>query len=235
MLFRSRVLLWLLAFGAVLCAGSFFFDNAVIAWVATHPSPAVKMAARFFSKWGDFAPIVALLLVLILIAWLIKRPFVVRILVLMLGSAMAGGLVANILRVLTGRARPSAKVPPGWYGLRDHGTWIAGSTGYSSFPSGHTAVAIACVVPLWVFLSPRLRLVVAIPATVIALCVAASRIQLNEHHLSDVLTSVWLGILLAMLVCKRFAAWLRLAGDGTNATNATNGNNVPIGRMGRAG
>ena len=209
MLLRSRVLHWLLGIGAVLCAGSFFFDSAVIGWVAAHPSPAGRTAARFFTRWGDFPPIVALLLVLILIAWLVKRPFLMRIAVLMLGCATAGGLAANILRVLTGRARPSAKVPPGWYGLRDHGTWIAGSYGYSSFPSAHTAVAIACVVPLWVFLSPRLRLAVAAPATLVALCVAASRILLNAHHLSDVLTSVWLGILLAMLVCSRFAAWLR--------------------------
>jgi membrane-associated phospholipid phosphatase len=212
MLSRFRVLLWLL----LLCGVSFFFDNSVIGWVAAHPSPPVRSVARFFTRWGDFPPIVALLLLVLLIAWLLKRPFVIRILLLMLGSAVAGGLAANILRVLTGRARPSAKVPPGWYGLRDHGTWIAGSYGYSSFPSAHTAVAIACVVPLWVFLSPRLRLLIALPATIFALCVAASRILLNAHHLSDVLASVWLGILLATLVCGRFARWLQSSGDGTN-------------------
>jgi membrane-associated phospholipid phosphatase len=215
---RSRVLPWLLALAAVFCIASFFFDNAVIAWVAAHPSPAVKMAARFFTRWGDFPPIVALLLLLLLIAWLLKRPFVMRILILMLACAMAGGLAANILRLLTGRARPSAKVPPGWYGLRDHGTWIAGSYGYSSFPSAHTAVAIACVVPLWIFLSPRLRLLVAFPATLIALSVAASRILLNAHHLSDVLTSICLGILLAALISSRFAPSLHSTRDGTNSS-----------------
>ncbi len=135
--------------GALLCAISFLFDGPVIAWVAAHPSRPIRQVAQFFTRWGDFPPIVVLLLLLLLVAWLLKRPFFTRILLLMLGSAIVGGLAANILRVLTGRARPSAKVPPGWYGLRDHGAWIAGSYGYSSFPSAHTAVAIACIVPLW--------------------------------------------------------------------------------------
>jgi len=185
----------LLSAGALLCAVSFLFDNAVIAWVAAHPGHHVKHVAQFFTKWGDFPPIMALLLVLLLIAWLMKRPFFIRIVLLMLGSAMAGGLVANILRILTGRARPSAEVPPGWYGLRNHGQWIAGSYQYSSFPSAHTAVAIACIVPLWIMLPPGRRLSIALPAT---------RILLNAHHLSDVLTSAWLGIVVSCFLCARY-------------------------------
>jgi membrane-associated phospholipid phosphatase len=190
--------------GALICAASFRFDNAVTGWVAAHPNRLVHQAARFFTYWGDFLPIVAVLLVLLLIAWRLGRPFFKRVLLLMLGSAVAGGLVANILRVLTGRARPSAKFPPGWYGLRDHGAWIAGKYEYSSFPSAHTAVAIACVVPLWIMLRGRQRVLIALPATLIALCIAGSRILLNAHHLSDVLTSVWLGILISSVICTRF-------------------------------
>jgi membrane-associated phospholipid phosphatase len=160
--------------------------------------------ARFFTHWGDFPPIALLLLLLLLIASLLRRPFAARILLLMLGSAVAGGLVANLLRILTGRARPSTKGPPGWYGLRTHGRWIAGSYKYSSFPSAHTAVAIACVIPLWLLLPARLRLPVALPATLAALCIAASRIILNAHHLSDVLCSVWLGTAISSLLCAHF-------------------------------
>jgi membrane-associated phospholipid phosphatase len=192
-----------LAFGALLCAASFLFDDSVIYWVAAHPSRLIKHLSQFFTRWGDFPPIVTLLLLLLLIASLLKRPFVIRILLLMLGSAIAGGLAANILRVLTGRARPSASVPPGWYGLKDHGHWIAGAYSYSSFPSAHTAVAIACIVPLWLLLLGRYRLLISLPATLIALCI--SRILLNAHHLSDVLTSIWLAILISTLLCARFA------------------------------
>jgi len=187
-----------------LCAVSFLFDNAVIAWVAAHPGHHVKHVAQFFTKWGDFPPIVALLAVLLLIAWLMKRPAFIRIVLLMLGSAMASGLVANILRVLTGRSRPSTSGPPGWYGLKLHGQWIAGTYSYSSFPSAHTAVAIACIVPLWIMLPPARRLSIALPATLLALGVAASRILLNAHHLSDVLTSAWLGIAIGSYLCARY-------------------------------
>jgi membrane-associated phospholipid phosphatase len=58
---------------------------------------------------------------------------------------------------------------------------------------------------LWLLLAGRTRIAVALPATLAALCVAASRILLNAHHLSDVLTSVWLGIVISALVCGRFA------------------------------
>ncbi len=197
------VRLLLFAAGAAVCAGSFLWDAQVVAWVAAHSSREMSHVASLFSYWGDFLPIVGLLLVLYAIAWQMRRRFFMRILEVMLGCAVAGGLSANILRVLTGRARPSAKVPPGWYGLRDHGAWIAGKFDYSSFPSAHTAVAIACVVPLWLLLPPRGRIFIALPATLIALCIAASRILLNAHHLSDVLTLVWLGILISAIICGK--------------------------------
>jgi len=199
------VRLFLFAVSAVICAVSFLFDDAVVSWVADHPGRSLHAVAHFFSTWGDYPPILGLLLLLTLMSWLLKRPFAIRLLLLMIASASIGGLIANILRILTGRARPSAKVPPGWYGLRDHGHWIAGSYSYSSFPSAHTAVAIACIVPLWLLLPRRQRFVVAFPATLFALGVAASRILLNAHHLSDVLSSVWLGILVSSLICARFA------------------------------
>lgn len=204
---RPHLLIALAIAGGAVCAASFAFDDAVIRFVAAHHIPAVQAAARFFTKWGDFPPIVALLALLLLAGWLAKKPPFIRLILLMLGSACAGGLAANILRFLTGRARPSAKVLPGWYGMISHGHWIAGQYGYSSFPSAHTAVAIACVVPLWICLSKKKRLFIAPPATVAALCIAASRILLNAHHLSDVLVSTLLGALIGGAICRRFRDW----------------------------
>ena len=208
------------AAGALLCAASFLFDSSIVGWVSVHQNPLLLRVARFFTHWGDFPPVALLLVFLLLIAWFLRRPVAVRILLLMLGSAVAGGLVANLLRILTGRARPSTKGPPGWYGFRNHGRWIAGSYKYSSFPSAHTAVAIACVIPLWILLPARLRLPVALPATVAALCVAASRILLNAHHLSDVLCSVWLGAAISSLLCAYFS-------PGFSGKLDTNIKNIP--------
>ena len=190
--------------GAAICAASFLLDASVIAWVARHPSRSVKHAAQFFTRWGDFPPIIGLLLVLLIAAWALKRTPAIRLLLLMMGSACAGGLAANVLRILTGRTRPDSAAIPGWYGMWNHGRWIAGAYQYSSFPSAHTAVAIACVAPLWILPGVRRRIAVALPATGIALCIAASRILLAAHHLSDVVTSIWLGTWMAMAVCSRF-------------------------------
>jgi membrane-associated phospholipid phosphatase len=193
--------------GAIVSALSFLGDNAVIAWVAAHPNAQVHHIAQLFTKWGDFLPIAALLLALILVSWLIKLPGhqpAVRVLCLMLGSAIVSGILVNILRVLSGRARPSTAGLPGWYGMRLHGHWIAGAFAYSSFPSAHTAVAIAAIVPLWLLLRGPSRILLALPATLLALGIAASRILLNAHHLSDVVTSSCLSILIATALCARF-------------------------------
>jgi membrane-associated phospholipid phosphatase len=194
---------FLLPIGAALCAASFLFDNAVVAWVDAHRDPGLIAAGWFFTKWGDFLPIVGLLLLVLLVAWLMKRRFVVRLVLLMLSSAVIGGLVANVFRLLSGRTRPLAKVPPGWYGLKDHGAWIVGKFDYSSFPSAHTAVAFSCVVPLWLLLPPRLRWLIAFPATLLAASIGVARMVIDAHHLSDVVTSVWLGIVVGTLVCRR--------------------------------
>jgi membrane-associated phospholipid phosphatase len=198
---------FIFALGALLCAGSFALDGWVVAAIAgAHLSAGIRHAAQFFTRWGDFPPIVAVLLALLLAGWILKRRFFIRVLLAMLACAVAGGLAANVLRVLAGRTRPSAHVEAGWYGLRAHGRWIAGSYAYLSFPSAHTAVAVACVVPLWILLPARRRLLIALPATCLALCIAASRILLNAHHLSDVLVAVWMGSLIGIAVCRKFDA-----------------------------
>jgi membrane-associated phospholipid phosphatase len=189
---------------ALVCAGSFPLDGCVVAFVAAHPGRTFHHAAQFFTRWGDFPPLVVYLVVSLVAARLLNRTVAIPVLKLMLYSAITGGLAANILRFLTGRARPSAKVPPGWYGMWSHGAWIGGQYQYSSFPSAHTAVAIATIIPLWLCLPARNRFLIALPATLAALCVAASRIVLNAHHLFDVLCGAWLGALLSVLICARF-------------------------------
>jgi undecaprenyl-diphosphatase len=75
-----------------------------------------------------------------------------------------------------------------------------------SFPSGHT---IACFEGAIVLMLHDKRL--GIPALVIAILVAFSRLYLYVHYPTDVLTSVVLGscfaILAALLVKKGFKAW----------------------------
>ena len=83
-------------------------------------------------------------------------------------------------------------VPPGFYGLWHDGHWIAGQFKFSSFPSGHAATAAGLVAAAW--LIHRGWAMALMPY---ALLVIWSRMALQCHHLSDVLASTLLAILMA--------------------------------------
>jgi undecaprenyl-diphosphatase len=93
-------------------------------------------------------------------------------------------------------------VPQGFYGVRHDSKWLVTKHAFNSFPSGHTAAITAFAVPLWLW-RRRLALLV-IPAIA---AVAASRIYLAAHHLSDVVAGAMLGSVIAIFV------WRRASGD----------------------
>ena len=72
---------------------------------------------------------------------------------------------------------------------------------YASMPSGHATTAFAAMVAV-ALLWPRLR----IPVLVYALLIAASRVMLDAHYLSDVLAGAVAGAAGALLVRDWFAA-----------------------------
>ena len=112
-------------------------------------------------------------------------------------AALAAGVgIALFLRIkkLTGRKRPGAFEPHCWATLLPPDQF--------SFPSGHTITAFAVAVSLMRFY-PSL----AIGLLFCAISVAASRILLGMHFLSDVLAGAAIGTGLAFLA----TALVRLA------------------------
>jgi membrane-associated phospholipid phosphatase len=104
------------------------------------------------------------------------------------------GLAATILRVLFGRTRPlNHDVPPGFYGVWHDGHWIIGDFKFSAFPSGHAASAVGLMAAAWL-LNRGWGAVLG----VYALAVMWSRIAQEYHHLSDVLASALLSVVLAV-------------------------------------
>jgi membrane-associated phospholipid phosphatase len=90
--------------------------------------------------------------------------------------------------LLFGRARPRLWLrgePGGFF----HWHW---SSDYQSFPSGHTATSVAAAVILGTLL-PRWRR----GFTAFAVLIAASRLVLDAHFLSDVLAGAMVGYLSA--------------------------------------
>jgi lipid A 4'-phosphatase len=107
-------------------------------------------------------------------------------------AVAAAGLVADLLKVIFGRARPKLLFLDGTYGF----TWGATQVDHWSFPSGH-ATTIAAVATALYLLWPRgLPLYLAAAALVVA-----SRFIIGAHYLSDALAGAALGC------CVSWAIW----------------------------
>ncbi len=102
------------------------------------------------------------------------------------GSAAAGGAgLFVLLKKVSGRKRPCEIEPHCWAHLLPPDRF--------SFPSGHTITAFGVAVTLGAFYPALL------PALLLcAVCIAASRILLGMHFLSDVVVAALLGTGLAL-------------------------------------
>ncbi len=109
---------------------------------------------------------------------------------------LSSGVVADIVKVIVGRARPKLLFADGFYGF----TSGALQADYWSFPSGHASNIAALGVALFL-LWPRGALLYAVAA----LLVMASRVIIGAHYPSDVLAGAALGASVAWLVWQGFA------------------------------
>ena len=107
-------------------------------------------------------------------------------------AVAAAGLIADLLKVIFGRARPKLLFLDGTYGF----AWGATQADHWSFPSGH-ATTIAALATALYLLWPR-----GLPLYLVAaVLVAASRFIIGAHYLSDTLAGAALGC------CVSWAIW----------------------------
>jgi undecaprenyl-diphosphatase len=167
-----------------------FFDQTGMEKLSFPSDSAVHKIAGVISQRGDFYTGGAVIIgAMLLGGWIFKnRRFRVLAVAMLLSCAVAG-VGSLLLRVGSGRPRPSAGVPDGLYGL----VWKTHKTGltlpdydYQSFPSGHTTTAVATAAPAVVML-PAL----GVPLMAAAVAVAWARFELHRHNLSD----LYLGLL----------------------------------------
>lgn len=186
-----------------------FFDFPILEFIRnylTNPFfDKVMPYITLFGEWGAFWIAVALILVLIpktrKTGW-------------SMGAAMLLGLIIcnGILKTLIARDRPFffytvermqqytvQQLPQlkGWVPVtQDDIKWLVSSDLHRSFPSGHTiccfeAATVLMIKNKWA----------GIPATIIAFLVAYSRLYLYVHYPTDVIFSMFAGILLGLLGC----------------------------------
>jgi len=178
-----------IALGAI--AASFHFDGSTRHWVVAHSSRAVKVMMHNVSRYGDWPEHVLAGLLVVAIAAVRGNKRWLHIGLTMIIACALAGIAARGLKIETGRARPSVKQELGWNGPRL-------DPKHNSFPSGHTAATTAFFGVLF-FANRR----VAFCLLPIPLLIAASRMYVAAHYLSDVVCAALLGLLVAW-VCARW-------------------------------
>jgi lipid A 4'-phosphatase len=94
------------------------------------------------------------------------------------------GLAADVIKVAAGRTRPKLLFASGI----DQFTWFGFRADHWSFPSGHATTAAALMLGLW-YLWPRHAPVYA----AIAVLIAAARVIICAHYLSDTVAGLAIG------------------------------------------
>lgn len=112
---------------------------------------------------------------------------------IMLGMVLIAGLiVGNLgLKNLIGRARPYVQNPDML------GQLLIKAPSSLSCPSGHTMSSIECATVIFMFDKKY-----GIPALIIAVLIAFSRMYLYVHFLTDVLLGALIGVLLGILIYR---------------------------------
>ncbi len=149
------------------------------------------------SRCGDWPEHVGLGLVLIAIAWSRGSKNWMRVFVAMILACALAGSAARILKIGTGRARPSVQTEERWAGPQL-------SSKYNAFPSGHTAASTAFFATL-VFAGWR----IGSGLLFIPMLIAFSRMYVAAHYLSDVVAAALLGLLVACFVAQRVVGDVR--------------------------
>jgi membrane-associated phospholipid phosphatase len=189
---KRRLWSWLLVLalvgGALGCA--LWLDPFVRSWVLEHQNRSAEVFMRNVSRFGDWPEHVALGLFLTGVAWWRGNKKWTRVFLSMLIACAIAGAAARVIKVTTGRARPSVKTEEVWNGPRL-------SEKFHAFPSGHMAASTA----FWaVLLFANWR--IGLACLSIPLLIGASRMYVAAHYLSDVVVAGMLGILVAYLVAR---------------------------------
>jgi len=180
----------LAALAAILLA---FTVDHPIARAMAGTYPAVLSAARFVTWFGQGAVVLyptGIMILIGLVTGILRPNFrrwldpLLRWIASIFIVVAAAGLSDDALKVIFGRARPYI-----WLAGDDSGFgFFRYGARFASFPSGHTTTSVAAALVLSA-LFPRLR-----PVFLgFAVLIAASRIVLDAHYLSDVLAGATLG------------------------------------------
>lgn len=204
------------ALGASLLA-AFFLDQPLARYFQA-ADPSLRRVFTFITAFGESTPYLAISVLLAVGFYLahIRATDAARARHFAANAWRAGfvfaaiavpGLVGDVLKPIFGRARPKLLFMDDAYGFN----WQGGGADYWSFPSGHTITIVALAAALFL-IYPR-----GWPLYVLAAAlVAASRVIIDAHYLSDVLAGGFLAVALVWAmaaICSRAGISLTLESD----------------------
>jgi membrane-associated phospholipid phosphatase len=170
--------------------GAFCLDASTQAWIAEHQDAGLRTFMRGVSRFGDWPEHVALGCVLLALAYWRRNKKWMRIAAAMIVACALAGAAARVVKISTGRARPSVQTEAAWNGPNL-------SARYNAFPSGHTAASTAFFATLalacWRLGAPFL---------LIPILIAFSRMYVAAHFLSDVVCAALIGLVTAYFVAR---------------------------------
>ena len=165
----------------------FFVDAPMLAWAEGIQSAVTENVIRIVNRLGGgMNPVMIVCFFLIAGVAYVERRWVSYAIAMGI-AGLAAGTVAQVVKLLVGRARPELWLGPAHY--------APGSS--TSFPSGHTVGAFALAGVL-IFGSPNKGLRVI--AFMLAAAVGMSRVLAFRHWTSDVVASAMIGLVMAWMV-----------------------------------
>jgi membrane-associated phospholipid phosphatase len=198
-----KIWIALIVTAVIALIAAFLLDQATANWITTYSSPELKRVMRIVSRVGDWPAHVIVGAIGFAIAFVMGSKAWMRIFLAMLIALALAGVTTRGIKIATGRARPSVKTEAQWNGPQL-------SSKYHAFPSGHTASSTAFFVAL--FLA---RKKIGGPLLLIPILIAASRMILGAHYLSDVTFAAIIGVFSALLVAR----WLAISNPESAAGN----------------
>ncbi|MGH3101350.1 MAG: phosphatase PAP2 family protein, partial [Thermoleophilia bacterium] len=161
--------------------GLYRWDASAAAWGADNATPFSTRVLGLITWLGATVTVLSVTVALGVLEWLGRRRLAVLAFLLMV--VVGQNLIANTVKELVDRERPP--VPH-----------LAPSSGFS-FPSGHTAAAAATWAAVVLVLGRgrpfRVKAWLAAGAALLTVAVAASRVLLGVHWLTDVIGGAALG------------------------------------------
>lgn len=196
-----------LGFGVKLLPGVLGSELALDEELTDHQHTLLDVVGVILST--VFSPVGAAIILAVSCAWLLLVRRSPAEALAFGGITAAGWLSPEVFKVLVAEPRPDAS-------LLDHP--LLAEAGHDSFPSGHTAFVAAYAIACWLLArGGRWERVAAVAGALAVAVMAASRLYVSAHYLTDVIGSVLVAGTAAIVFCglwNRFAGRLlpRLAG-----------------------